>query len=415
MLTLIIEDLGGLLPGIQKRSFSSDTITIGRGEFNDVALADPSRLLSKSHCGIRRRGAGYELVDTSTNGVFVNDASSPVGRDQAVALQHGDRLRLGNYLVKVEIEAEMAEAAPELDDFAQAILGSGAAAAPQGVPCPQSALRAVAENSLAEEELTAWPPEAPISDPAPPTESWVSDDWLDSPPPVVGNSGMIPDRWWDDQPVLLSPAPQTSAVQNAEASPAMASIPADAELADPRAVAADSRVEALFLELVRGLQLLMRSRDMAKNELRVQRTVLGAARNNPFKYSADLSELMAALIHGRAGFADGETAIREFFKDVRIHQQALMMAAQEAVAEFVRQFDPTRIEKRGAERRRGINLLAASEKARCWDGFCKLYEQLSEEANKDISDRLSRSLADYYERAERALDQTDASAPSFKT
>ena len=39
------------------------------------------------------------LLDTSTNGVFVNDGTVPLGRRDSYPLRDGDRLRLGDYLL----------------------------------------------------------------------------------------------------------------------------------------------------------------------------------------------------------------------------------------------------------------------------------------------------------------------------
>jgi type VI secretion system FHA domain protein len=67
-------------------------------------LPDPEQHLSRQHCVIERRGAAYCVVDTSSNGVFVNGESVPVGRGHERGLGHGDRLQLGSYVIAVTIE-----------------------------------------------------------------------------------------------------------------------------------------------------------------------------------------------------------------------------------------------------------------------------------------------------------------------
>jgi type VI secretion system protein len=80
---------------------------IGRSLDNDWALPDVSRFLSGHHAIIHFRVGLYFLEDTSTNGVYINDSVSPLGRRGVQALLHaGDILRLGDYRIMVHIEEE---------------------------------------------------------------------------------------------------------------------------------------------------------------------------------------------------------------------------------------------------------------------------------------------------------------------
>jgi type VI secretion system protein len=81
---------------------------IGRSLDNDWALPDVSRFLSGHHAIIHHRDGQYFLEDTSTNGVYINDSVSPLGRRGVQALLHaGDVLRLGDYRIMVHIEEEV--------------------------------------------------------------------------------------------------------------------------------------------------------------------------------------------------------------------------------------------------------------------------------------------------------------------
>ncbi|MET0280874.1 MAG: type VI secretion system-associated FHA domain protein TagH [Steroidobacteraceae bacterium] len=78
--------------------------SIGRALDNDWSLPDPQRYLSGHHARILLRQGSYFLEDTSTNGVYVNDSSTPQGRRGLHALQPGDVLRMGDYRVLVHID-----------------------------------------------------------------------------------------------------------------------------------------------------------------------------------------------------------------------------------------------------------------------------------------------------------------------
>ena len=80
--------------------------SIGRALDNDWALPDPRRYLSGHHARIHFRQGGFYLEDASTNGVFVNDAAAPQGRRGMYALRDGDLLRMGEYRIRVSIDAE---------------------------------------------------------------------------------------------------------------------------------------------------------------------------------------------------------------------------------------------------------------------------------------------------------------------
>jgi type VI secretion system protein len=86
--------------------------SIGRGRDNDWVLSDPNCYLSAHHARIECRLGSFYLHDTSTNGVYVNGGTVPIGRRNIYPLRDGDRLRLGNYLIAISIEAD-AEHAPE--------------------------------------------------------------------------------------------------------------------------------------------------------------------------------------------------------------------------------------------------------------------------------------------------------------
>ena len=88
----------------EQRAVTRDRFTIGRAQENDWVLPDPEQHLSRQHCVIERRGSVWCVVDTSANGVFVNGEPSPVGRGHERGLGHGDRLRLGSYVIGVAIE-----------------------------------------------------------------------------------------------------------------------------------------------------------------------------------------------------------------------------------------------------------------------------------------------------------------------
>ena len=83
--------------------------TIGRSPECSWVLPDAHRYLSSRHASIDFRAGCYYIVDTSTNGVYVNDAEHPVGRGKPQRLFNGDRIRMGEYEMAVEIDDDTIE------------------------------------------------------------------------------------------------------------------------------------------------------------------------------------------------------------------------------------------------------------------------------------------------------------------
>lgn len=105
---------------------------IGRASDNDWVLPDPQRYLSAHHARIQFRSGLFLLLDTSTNGVYVNDSAVPIGRRGSHALRNGDILRFGNYQVGVSIDMEAgSEAAEASSIFSLTAPANGASAEPR--------------------------------------------------------------------------------------------------------------------------------------------------------------------------------------------------------------------------------------------------------------------------------------------
>ncbi len=96
----------------RKREVDAASITVGRGDENGWVIADPDRVLSKSHFKIEFREGRYILTDTSTNGVFMNGAAAPLGRDRQAMLNKGDKIVAGPATFQVDLVAPTAAEDP---------------------------------------------------------------------------------------------------------------------------------------------------------------------------------------------------------------------------------------------------------------------------------------------------------------
>ena len=99
----VTSDSNALAPEARVREFAAVGGTIGRQGDNDWVLPDDHRYVSSRHAMIEHQSGAWYLVDTSRNGVYINDADMPVGKGHPQRLFDGDRLRIGAYEIAVDI------------------------------------------------------------------------------------------------------------------------------------------------------------------------------------------------------------------------------------------------------------------------------------------------------------------------
>jgi len=100
----------GLQGSLVGKSFAigSTPVTFGRGEENDVVLADPAA--SRLHAELRQEGDGYVLTDRrSSNGTWVNGTSVT-----NTHLRPGDEILIGDHLFRFELAEQEAVADPKV-------------------------------------------------------------------------------------------------------------------------------------------------------------------------------------------------------------------------------------------------------------------------------------------------------------
>jgi type VI secretion system protein ImpI len=85
-----------------EREFSGGQLVIGRGEDADWRLNDPDMYVSRRHAILSEEGGRVVVTDASSGGLYVDNAAKPVGAGNSVALEPGMRLRMGDFVVRVE-------------------------------------------------------------------------------------------------------------------------------------------------------------------------------------------------------------------------------------------------------------------------------------------------------------------------
>ena len=413
----------------ETRLVTGGEFSIGRDPRNDWVLPDPDRFLSKRHCVISLATTGWQIVDTSTNGCYLNHEIEPI-RGKPRGLRDGDRILLGSYEIEIVIQAsDIAYAPLALTPVRAADATSFADDRQPGAP-----FATVLPDPLSLAVETAPSLDAQY-DPLAPAEAEFSAD------PVMQDSGfldiayrmpastadLLPGDWNEDSAAATPPPPPVEmpksttvasdvpeppelAAPPAHMAPADTSHEADAAMAaflrgagitlPPGTTLANGTIDTMqelggaFRALVHGLRRIMIARASIKGEFRIEQTMIRASGNNPLKFSADDTDALAALLNiGRRSDLSAEAAVADALLDTRLHEVAMMTAMRDAVRDLLAQYDPQRLMEAGG------GSIPALRRARAWTQFETHHQNILTALSDDFDSIFGKAFARSYERS----------------
>jgi type VI secretion system FHA domain protein len=166
-------------------------------------------------------------------------------------------------------------------------------------------------------------------------------------------------------------------------------------------------VGAAFRAMVSGIRQALIARSSIKGEFRIEQTMIRARGNNPLKFSADDDDALSALLGvGRRTDVKAEAAVADALRDMRLHELATVAAMQGAVRAMLAQLDPARL-RAEADNAGGMNLLPAQKKARAFEAYEKLHDNVTRALADDFDSVFGKSFARAYETALRDISAKD--------
>ena len=154
------------------------------------------------------------------------------------------------------------------------------------------------------------------------------------------------------------------------------------------------RVGAIYQQTVLGLATLMADRMRLKANYQLERTTIGAANNNPFKWAATRQVAQDLLCTRDAGFLSDAEAVRASFEDLGRHLAAVATGANAATDLVLQTLAPEAIDAEA--RSEGFSLRGSA--ASRWDIHNRRYAKLvGQERGADRP--ITRAFADAYGRA----------------
>lgn len=414
-------------------------IDIGRDQYLDWTLPDPSRFISGKHCEIRWQDGAYWLRDVSTNGTFLNGSDGRLKGPHR--LRDGDRFSIGHYIILAHVSGApeaaadvAAGAAPNYDNIWEPV----GEAAP---PIEARQLKASRDLHPVKPDFLDWAVDLQPARPTPASPQQGASPWDDadagwakgSPPPVApapAPPAAVPNPrrpvWVTGEPNGPWAAPESPDVQPAPARP---SDSANADLRDRTpAYSADASAEFLrlvargaglpedafaaqqpaqfamevgqFLRLVaENMRQLLEARQQAKRFARSSsQTTVQALDNNPLKFAPSVDEAMRIMFGPPTrSYLGASGAVAQGFDDLKTHQIKTFSAMQHALKRLLEEFDPAAIEKASAAGR-GIVGALGSGKARSWDTYTARWQARTHSHEDGMLNAFMHYFSEYYDR-----------------
>src|SRR5271170_2359234 len=357
--------------------------TVGRATDNEWILPDPERYLSGKHARIDFRAGVYVLVDTSSNGTYVNGAQVPLGKYHDYPLKDGDYVRLGEYELLVSID--------KTNDFPPE---EGAIVAYDG-QSPSSAVKKSTANDLgADLDLSQLlePSDLSVDSGVRPRDAYgQSVPPREEPAPAPEASGT---PWHMMTRPLRVETPKVehslsfSSVR--AAGPALYEGDFDIGLAafcrgagiEPRTIGSETRGAALQLagqllrEAVLGLMDLNQGRGEFRNKFRIAAAAADAP-ESPLNFSGGVDEALVRMLTTLSTRAGSVEAIRDNFRELKAQNAVTLVAMRAAFEEFLGRVDPKELEDR-FERASKRGVFGGQSKNKYWDLYSELFAGLAQ-------------------------------------
>jgi type VI secretion system protein len=417
----VVSDHAGRLGEQSTKVFGVHGGTIGRSTDNEWILPDPERYLSGKHARIDFRAGTYVLVDTSSNGTYVNGAQVPLGKYHDYQLKDGDYVRLGEYELLVSIDksndfppeqsaivaydgqspssAVKKSTADDLGadlDLSELLEPSDLLAGDSGVRPRDAYGQALSGRS----GPPSYPPLEPQADAGTPwhmmTRPLKVEGTKGEGAKSEGSAGSAPPAVRGQNPVLYE----------GDFDLGLAAFCRGAGI-DPHNISTEARSAALQLagqllrEAVLGLMDLNQSRNEFRNRFRISPPDNDAP-ESPLNFSRGVDEALVRLLTTLSTRAGSVEAIRQNFRELKAQNTASLAATRAAFEDFLGRVDPKELEER-FERATKRGVFGSQNKSKYWDLYAEMFPGLVQRPADGFPHLFTETFAKAYEAKLRAL------------
>jgi len=220
------------------------------------------------------------------------------------------------------------------------------------------------------------------------------------------------------EPVAPAPRVSTAAPKSSAAAPSARSGDAAAAFARGAGLELEQlakfdqdvlfeQVGRMLIMFTEGLIQTLGGRTHIKSEFRLDQTMIRPADNNPFKFSTSKTRtLLQLLSKSDPAYKSGVNAISEGFDDVNAHQMSVVAGMEAALQDILHRFNPKTLETRIVSDSILDNILPGGKKAKYWDIFKLLFDEIAGEAEDDFQQLFGREFSRAYEEQLNRLKST---------
>ncbi len=432
----ILKGPGDLLVTETTKVFDEKGGTIGRAPDCFWNLPDPECYVSGNHASVLWQDGEFYLIDTSSNGTYVNNMPDPIPSGKPLHLTHEDQFGIGNYKIEVSLDPKDAERAKDSTFDISTILVEDKAFKKQQPPKKKAAPPAPKKVNPLKTPLEEIDDES--------TGSWAMLD-LDElerddvkagnlkgkakkkkgrgskgltaasdkemmglslegqPEPPKGKKNTKKEKDTHRNPTKTQSVETDEALaavkkSNGEDPSSVTKTNTGMQMLPPMAnnqqmmqafirglgVDADALpnrqpedliedVGRIFGELLSGLQTLMQNRSLMKDRYSLSHTMMKPNSNNPIKFSAGMEDALPRLLSGKKGsYKAAADAVHECYFDVNADMEAMNEAMSRALFEYLKMFDPVNLQEQ-FEHVMGKNKFLGGNKKRYWNLYADHY------------------------------------------
>lgn len=324
-----------------RRLNEAEELAVGRAVEGGWTIDDPDRALSRRHCVLALQDERLTVRDLSANGVFLGPERQRLPADQPTAIAPGDSLHLGEFVIVV--------GGPEMST------GSAFDA-----PFNRPVLQSVAVDRTAVAAPSDWADAAPSA--APPSHGSLLDAFC-------AGARLDASAFAGEDPVEVM-----------------------------------KRLGGVYQQMVLGLADLMNERTSIKSEYRLERTTVGSAGNNPFRWAPPQRVAVDLLRTREDAFLCGPAAVADSFADMKKHLLCMLAGLRATVGATIDGLAPEAAE----ESLKGQSFLLKNRAGAAWAEYQRLWSEFRRQAEDSSDSAINRAFRDAYEARLRELDALDA-------
>jgi type VI secretion system protein len=411
----VVSEHGIRLGSVSTKVFGVHGGTIGRSTDNAWILPDPDRYLSGKHARVDFRSGSYVLVDTSSNGTYINGSQVPLGKYHDYVLKDGDYLRIGEYELLVSIDKgndfppdESAIVAYDGQAASSAVKKStandlGADLDLSSLLEPSDQLQAdsgVRPRNAYGQSIGAPATGAARETPGPGGDAGATPWHMMTRPFKVENkaeagaaAGLRPPPPHQD--------PEGPALYDGDFDLGLQALCRGAGV-DPRTISPEARQGALQLagqmlrEAVLGLMDLNQSRHEFRNRFRMDPPPPDEGPESPLSLSRGVDEALVRLLNTNSTRAGAVEAIRDNFRELKAQGAASLAASRAAFEEFLGRVNPKDLEER-FDRATKRTVFGNQPKAKYWELYSEMFPGLAQRPADGFPHVYTEAFAKAYE------------------